>query len=118
MNTAERLVNMGSPVLASTDSDSVSMTAPEPLSQMPVTLLTVRTLPSTGIGWWSWIACSPWTSIVKLKSPMLPSELPPIPAITANVGSTCWSMPREFSVVKGSSDASSGSIEPAPTPTA
>ena len=70
---------------------------------MPVILLVVLIVPSGGIGWCSSIASCPCTSIAGLKVPILPNAPPPMPTITAKVGSTCCGTPEVFSVVNGSS---------------
>src|SRR5579875_902295 len=82
---------------------------------MPVTVDTVRTVPSTGSGRCSSKPCSACTSMARSKSP----RLRPVRAwaiSTAKVGRTFCSIPSLFSVVNSSSR--SGSPRPAPTPTA
>src|SRR3954471_19768057 len=113
MNAPERVVNSGSPVAASTDSVSVTTNAPDPLSYTPATVVTDRVVPSTGIGWWNSMACSPWTSIVQLISPSAShAPGPGTPSTTPMVGSTCCGTPWVFSVTKGRSST------PQPTPSA
>ena len=115
MNVPLRVVTIGSPVDASTAWFSSVMSAPEPLSYMPVTVETVRTVPATGNGLCSSNDCSACTSSARSKSPRF--RLTAAWEIsTAKVGSTCCVTPLVFSVVNASS--SSGSPSPAPTPTA
>jgi hypothetical protein len=81
---------------------------------MPVISVVERSVPDTGTGWCSSTDCSPWTSIAGLKSPSF-EKTPPDPAefnTTGIVGSICWSMSIEFSVVNDRSSV------PAPTPRA
>jgi hypothetical protein len=108
MKAAMRVLKRGSPVTASTDSDSITTTAPERLSQTFAIRPVLRTFPSTGIGPNTSIACSPCTSIAGLNWPMEAKGMPPPPTITAKVGSTRWF----FSVENASSSV------PEPTPRA
>ena len=117
MNTDDRVLNSGWPEDVSVELDSVTTTAPFPLSYTPTTSPTVLTVPATGIGANSSMACSPCTSIAGLNEPMFDmAPPPPTPSTTAIVGSTFWSVSAVFSVVNSSS--SKGSAAPAPTPSA
>ena len=116
MNTVSKSF---SPEALSTASAVTSMMAclPSPLSWMSVTVSVTRIVPSTGISLWSVIAWAPWTRRLQSISPTEPMAPPPIPTITAKVGSTRWVMPWLFSVVNSSSNPV-GSMAPAPTPRA
>src|ERR1700722_9330988 len=117
MNSDDVAVKRGSPLCASTDVDSDTTRAPEPLSKIPVTTLVVRTDPSTGIGAESSIDCSPWTSMARSIEPRMERGGPPPPTTAANVGRTRCGRSVEFSVVYSNSK-STASSEPAPTPRA
>src|SRR5688500_13339817 len=109
MNAELRMRNSSSPVVASTDSLSLTTTAPLPLSYRAAILPVVLSVPSGGNGRASSIACSPCTSIAGLNGPILSSGTAPRAAsTTAIVGSTCWF----FSVENVRSS------RPAPTPSA
>src|SRR3954469_15140753 len=113
MKTDDTLVNIGEPSETSVATVSVTTTAALPLSYIAVTRPCMLTLPLTGNGLGSVMACWPCTNSAGLNVPMLRiGEPPPQPTTTANVGNTCWSTPLVFSVVYASSPA------PAPIPTA
>ena len=96
---------------------SVTTTAPEPLSKMPVIVVTRLTLPSTGMGACNERDCSPWTSVAGSNSPICETHPSLRGSTTGKVGRTCCACPALFSVVNSSSKPV-GSSAPAPTPRA
>src|ERR1700720_4392937 len=82
---------------------------------MPATVATVRAVPSAGSGRCNSNACSPCSTALRSKSPIMPTP-PPKPSMLAKLGSTCRAIPSEFSVVNCRSLAASA--WPAPTPSA
>ena len=107
------LVATGSRVAASSSSVLSSMTAFFPLSYtalMPLTGMTVPLVANARCRVICWPPCRICESLKSPSSSMGPDDEP---STTANVGRTCCSMPREFSVVKARFFL--WSLAPAPT---
>ena len=85
---------------------------PSPLSWMSATSDTTLSLPAGGSGANNRIRWDPCSSMPKLNEPISAAAPNAGQAMTANVGSTCWSMSWLFSVVNARSSV------PAPTPSA
>src|SRR2546425_845862 len=76
---------------------------------MPMIVLVMLTVPSTGSCLCSSIFCSPCTRNMGLNVPTLRmAPPPPAPSTTAMVGSACWVTSWLFSVVNSSSSSGTG----------
>ena len=107
---------------ASLSSPTLSITACRPVSWTAAMTPVDVAVPDTGRAPWRVTVCSPWRiwargiSGAPCTGLTVSPSTPCIPRTTAKVGSTCWGMPCEFSVVNASS--SWASEPPAPTPSA